>query len=350
MNGNPITDETNPVVSSSGSARTWALTTTIAGAVMATILSYVLITQFFTDVAGLPQWQAYAFGGFLEVCLIAAGLQARARILAGGEAGVLITLTWVFSGISAVLSASHEIVYLTPDGEPILDLTFGSPLTMTIRAVAPLVAAIMWHVLLIGEQHLVSGLPRGYRRHARLMHTYLFAREELRDLTDAGAAEEEIEAARDRLRVARKRVFRSVPVDRYQALLGKHLTALHADFDGSARVERMSEIRKAPAVRAATPRPRIAGARRQVTATVRHSGIPNAELEAATDAATDTATDTADGNSSSSNREARNAAILDLAERAKQGDKTWTYAAIAEHVGCSQRTVGLVIAAAKDGN
>lgn len=336
MNGNPITDETNPIVSSSDSARTWALTTTITGAVMATILSYVLITQFFTDVAGLPQWQAYAFGGFLEVCLIAAGLQARARILAGGEAGVLITLTWVFSGISAVLSASHEIVYLTPDGQPVLDLTFGSPLTMTIRAVAPLVAAIMWHVLLIGEQHLVSGLPRGYRRHARLMHTYLFAREELRDLTDAGAAEEEIEAARDRLRIARKRVFRSVPVDRYQALLGKHLTALHADFDGSARVERMSEIRKP--VQARKPTPRIAGSASS-RQRVLDSGIQNPEPAPSKvpEAGAEAATPVADLDT-----EARNMMIVEMWRQRPR----YTQKEIAARAGVSDRQVRNIVKAA----
>ena|SRR5687767_647874 len=345
MNGNPITDETNPIVSDADAARLWARRVTIAGALMATALSYIFITEFFTDVVHLPTWQAYGFGGFLEVCLVASGLQARSRIHDGAEAGVLLTLTWFFSGLSAALSASHEIVYIV-DGSPVIDLSSGSPMTMSVRAVAPLVAAVMWHLLLIGEKHLVSGQPRGYRRHARLMHDYLFAREEHRDLVAKGAPQERIDAAEDALRAAREKVFRIVPVDRYQVLLGKHIAALHADFEGSNRVERMTEIRQNGQQRAAAPRQRIAGSRRQLTATVRHSGIPNPEPQAATD----TATDTADGNSASSKREARNAAILDLAERAKQGDRTWTYAAIAEHVGCSERTVGLVIAAAKDGN
>lgn len=338
MNGNHIPDETNPIVSSADSARTWALAVTIGGAAMATALSYVFITQFFTDVAGMPLWQAYAFGGFLEVCLVGAGLQARARILDGAEAGVLITLTWVFSGISAALSASHEIVHIGPNGVPVLDLSSGSPLTMIVRAVAPLVAAIMWHLLLIGEKHLVSGLPRGYRRHARLMHTYLFAREELRDLTNTGADPATIEAARDRLRAARKRVFRIVPVDRYQALLGKHLAALHADFEGSARVERMSEIRQPGKPRAATTiSKRIAGAKRQIAAPVPDSGIPNPEPQAATGAAT-----TPGNTPTGLDKEARDLRVLDLAGRE---DPSWTHAAIAAEVGCSERTVRNILAA-----
>lgn len=275
MNGNPITDEANPDASPGNMAHYWALGVTVLGAVMATGLSYIFITQFFVDVAGMPTWQAYGFGGVLEVCLIAAGLQARDRILAGADAGVLITLTWAFSGLSAALSASHEIVHRGADGTPVLDLSSGSPMTMTVRAVAPLVGAVMWHLLLIGEKHLVAGVPRGYRRHARLMHTYLFAREELRDLVESGAPDDLIATARDTLRVARRKVFRVVPVDRYQALLGDHLNALHADFEGSARVERMSEIRKAVPARKALPRTqggttrRIAGTTKVSTETVK---------------------------------------------------------------------------------
>lgn len=266
MNGNPITDEANPSASSGKGAHYWALGVTIAGAVMATALSYVFITQFFIDVAGMPTWQAYAFGGFLEICLIGAGLQARDRILAGADAGILITLTWMFSSLSAALSASHEIVHRGADGVPVLDLSSGSPMTMIVRAVAPLVGAVMWHLLLIGEKHLVSGLPRGYRRHAKLMHTYLFAREELRDLVESGADTDLIDAARDSLRGARRKVFRSVPVDRYQDLLGEHLSALHADFEGSARVDRMSEIRKAVPARKPLPRTE-GGVRRRIAGT-----------------------------------------------------------------------------------
>lgn len=336
MNGNPITDETNPIVSSADSARTWALAVTIGGAAMATALSYVFITQFFTDVAGMPLWQAYAFGGFLEVCLVGAGLQARARILDGAEAGVLITLTWVFSGISAALSASHEIVHVGPNGVPLLDLSSGSPLTMIVRAVAPLVAAVMWHLLLIGEKHLVSGLPRGYRRHARLMHTYLFAREELRDLVDADAEPADIETARAALRAARKRVFRIVPVDRYQSLLGRHLAALHADFEGSARVERMSETRKPGKPTPAAAR-KIAGGRRQIAAPVPDSGIPNPEPGTAAEAATPS------GNTPTGlDKEARDLRVLDLLGRR---DPSWTHAAIAAEVGCSERTVRNIQAA-----
>jgi hypothetical protein len=333
MNGYPNPGEANPIASSPNAARTWALSVTIAGAAMATALSYVFITQFFVDVAGMPLWQAYSFGGFLEVCLVGAGLQARARILDAAEAGVLITLTWVFSGISAALSASHEIVHRGADGTLVLDPTSGSPLTMIVRAVAPLVAAIMWHLLLIGEKHLVSGLPRGYRRHARLMHTYLFAREELRDLVDAGAEPELIAAARDALRSARKRVFRIVPVDRYQALLGKHLAALHADFEGSARVERMSETRKP--VQTRKPAPRIAGAASS-RQRVLDSGIPNPE--AAPDQVPDVEAE-ADG--SNLDAEARNLMIVELWKQRPR----YTQKDIARRAGVSDRTVRTVIKA-----
>lgn len=337
MNGYPNPGEANPIASSPNAAKNWALGVTIAGAAMATALSYIFITQFFIDVAGMELFLAYSFGGFLEVCLIGAGLQARHRILAGAEAGVLITLTWGFSGLSAALSASHEIVHRGPDGVPVLDLSSGSPLTMIVRAVAPLVAAVMWHLLLVGEKHLVSGLPRGYRKHARLMHTYLFAREELRDLTDAGAEPEAISAARDALRVARKRVFRKVPVAQYQALLGEHLAALHADFEGSARVERMSEIRKPAQVR--KPAPRIAGSASSRQRVI-DSGIPNPEsasglvpdVEAEAEAAV-----------SNLDTEARNLMIIDMWQ---QRPRVHTQKEIAKRTGVSDRTVRTVIKAA----
>lgn len=338
MNGHPIPDETaNPIASGSDAAKNWALGVTIAGAAMATSLSYIFITEFFVDVAGMQLWLAFAFGGFLEVCLVGAGLQARHRILAAADAGVLITLTWVFSGISAALSASHEIVHRNADGVPVLDLSSGSPLTMIVRAVAPLVAAVMWHLLLIGEKHMVSGKPRGYRKHTQLMHEYLFAREELRDLTEAEAEPELIAAARDALRSARKRVFRIVPVDTYQALLGEHLSALHADFEGSARVDRMSEIRKPVQARKALPRTE-GGTRRQISASapakprVPDSGFPNPEPEA-------------EAKPVDLDTEARNMTILELS---RQTNPKLSQEEIGARVGVTGRTVRNVLSATKD--
>jgi hypothetical protein len=262
MNGSNQDEKTAPTVDDMlKRARLASRTMTIAAAVMATAISYVFMTQFFTDVVGLPTWQAMAFGGFLELCLLAAGLQARERILADTDAGVLITLTWIFSGTSAVLSASHEVVHRGVDGAPVLDLTAGTPLTLTVRAVAPLTAAVMWHLLLIGEKHMVSGKPRDHRKQRRLdtlyrhlVHVYLLARERHRDLSAMNAEPDTVEAARLDMVAARAEMYRQVPVETIRSLLAARIDVMAADFEGSARVDRMSEIRKAPAPRKALPR------------------------------------------------------------------------------------------------
>lgn len=347
MNGHPNPEEANPIAPVNAKlARRWSLVVTIAAATMATGLSYIFIVQFFVDVTGMPLWQAAGFGGVLEVCLVAAGLQARERILSGADAGVLITLTWVFSGTSAAVSASHEVVTRTADGSVVLDLTSGAPVTMIVRAVAPLAAAVMWHLLLIGEKHMVSGRPRSYRKHAALMHTYMLAREEHRDLAAMGAEAETVESARRAMNAARAEVFRKVPTSSYQLLLEERINAMAADFDGSARVDRMSEVRKPAPVRKplpgterATQRRRVAGPVRKdsASAPVPDSGIRNPEPEAdhpvlavVPEPRTDLDT------------EARNLTILELD---RQGEMTQKE--IAAHVGVTDRTVRNVLAAAK---
>jgi hypothetical protein len=308
---------------------------------MATGLSYIFITQFFLDVAGMVTWQAWAFGGFLEVCLVAAGYQARERILAGADAGVLLTLTWVFSGTSAALSASHEIVQRTADGMLVLDLNSGAPITMIVRAAAPLAAAVMWHLLLVGEKHMTSGKSPRHRRYTRLMHTYMLAREQWRDIADP--EDERAAQAREAMLAARSKVFRTVPVAEYESFLEEWLAALDADYRGSARVDRMSEIRKPTPARKAPPRPEAT--RRQATTPVPDSGIPdhvavetgNMRQPAQAAAPTPVA-----GKPVDLDKEARDLMIREL----DQGGRH-TQAEIAAQVGVSDRTVRNVLAAAK---
>src|SRR5918997_4624236 len=143
----------------------------VVAASIATALAYSGMVLFALEVARMSPAEAYALAGFLEVSLVAVALMARNAALEGRPYGVLLTLTWILSGTSGVFAALHEVA--VPDAS--------TPYMVAFRFVPPLVAALMWHLALVGERHLVTGHTLDERRREHRVHQYVTALELWRD-------------------------------------------------------------------------------------------------------------------------------------------------------------------------
>ncbi|WP_155990620.1 DMT family transporter [Paraoerskovia marina] len=143
----------------------------VIAAFIATALAYSGMVLFGLEVAGMAPMEAYALAGFLEVSLVAVALMARNAALEARPYGVLLTLTWVLSGTSGLFAALHEVA--VPSAT--------TPYMVVFRFIPPLVAALMWHLALVGERHLVTGDTLDERRRERRVHAYVTALEKWRD-------------------------------------------------------------------------------------------------------------------------------------------------------------------------
>ncbi|WP_277208795.1 helix-turn-helix domain-containing protein [Isoptericola croceus] len=182
----------------------------VIAAFIATALAYSGMVLFGLEVAHMTPMEAYALAGFLEVSLVAVALMARNAALEGRPYGVLLTLTWVLSGTSGVFAALHEIAVPTAS----------TPYMVVFRFVPPLVAALMWHLALVGERHLVTGHTLDERRREHRVHQYVTALEMWRDarLDSSGSRRNtrKIRAAHERQRAARDRALKLLTVEDFE--------------------------------------------------------------------------------------------------------------------------------------
>jgi len=153
------------------SADAAAIWLTAAAAVMPTLLSAQGMISVGIDVLGLAPAVAVALAVFLELALVSSALLARAAVLRGRSARADLLATWVFSGVSGLFSATHELVG-PADQAGLRDwqLDARSALAAGVRVAAPLVAAWLWHRILTGDRHDHDTTPtrREAKRH-RLM-------------------------------------------------------------------------------------------------------------------------------------------------------------------------------------
>lgn len=182
----------------------------VIAAFIATALAYSGMVLFGLEVAGMSPVEAYAMAGFLEVSLVAVALMARNAALDGRPYGVLLTLTWILSGTSGVFAALHEVA--VPSAS--------TPYMVVFRFVPPLVAALMWHLALVGERHLVTGHTLDERRRESRVHQYVTALEMWRDarLDSTGSlrSTRTIRAAHRRQRAARDRALKLLTVEDFE--------------------------------------------------------------------------------------------------------------------------------------
>ena len=183
----------------------------VVAAAIATALAYRGMVLFGLDVAGMDPAEAYLLAGFLEVALIAVALMARSAALDGRPYGVLLTLTWILSGTSGLFAALHEVAVLNGS----------TPYMVAFRFVPPLVAALMWHLALVGERHLVTGNTLDERRRERRVHRFIVSAERWRDARrdDAGgrADARRVRAAHRRQQAARDRALKLLAVEEFDA-------------------------------------------------------------------------------------------------------------------------------------
>jgi hypothetical protein len=182
----------------------------VVAATIATALAYSGMVLFGLEVAHMSPLEAYGLAGFLEVSLVAVALMARNAALEGRPYGVLLALTWVLSGTSGVFAALHEIAVPTES----------TPYMVVFRFVPPLVAALMWHLALVGERHMVTGHTLDERRRETRVHGYVTALEQWRDarVDSSGSAADlrKVRAAHQRQRAARDGALKLLTVEDFE--------------------------------------------------------------------------------------------------------------------------------------
>jgi hypothetical protein len=125
-----------------------------ATAVVPTALAAQGMVMVGRDALGLPLGFALALAAFLELALISSALLARACAMAGRPAGADAIAVWVFSAVSGIFSAAHELIG-PPDpatGQRGWQHNSLSLLAAGVRIPAPLVAAWLWERVLVSAR------------------------------------------------------------------------------------------------------------------------------------------------------------------------------------------------------
>jgi hypothetical protein len=212
----------------------------VIAATIATALAYSGMVLFGLEVAHMSPLEAYGLAGFLEISLVAVALMARNAALEGRPYGVLLALTWVLSGTSGLFAALHEIAVPTAS----------TPYMVVFRFVPPLVAALMWHLALVGERHMVTGHTLEERRRELRVHGYVSALEQWRDARadSAGSPADlrKVRAAHERQRSARDAALKLLTVEDFERRMQVWVDRLEAaerhgnrlDLIGASSVKR----------------------------------------------------------------------------------------------------------------
>jgi hypothetical protein len=133
---------------------------------IATSNAYLAMVDFAVDMVGMDRGTAYVIAGVFELSLFTVAVLAREAAKDNRPNGVLLTLTWVLSGASGIFAAIHEY-----------DLGHGIG-AILFRISVPTLAALMWHLALIGERHLATGTTWHDARRQRAMQAMYEAAEE----------------------------------------------------------------------------------------------------------------------------------------------------------------------------
>ncbi len=252
----------------------------VIAATIATALAYSGMVLFGLEVAHMSPLEAYGLAGFLEISLVAVALMARNAALEGRPYGVLLALTWVLSGTSGLFAALHEIAVPTAS----------TPYMVVFRFVPPLVAALMWHLALVGERHMVTGHTLEERRRELRVHGYVSALEQWRDARadSAGSPADlrKVRAAHERQRAARDAALKLLTVEDFERRMQVWVDRLEAaerhgnrlDLIGASSAKRGTARGRAGAAASGAPAPAEASAVVAVGAAVSAATIGPAPL------------------------------------------------------------------------
>lgn len=258
----------------------------VVAATIATALAYSGMVLFGLEVAHMSPLEAYGLAGFLEISLVAVALMARNAALEGRPYGILLTLTWVLSGTSGVFAALHEIAVPTES----------TPYMVVFRFVPPLVAALMWHLALVGERHMVTGHTLDERRRETRVHGYVSALEQWRDarVDSSGSSTDlrKVRAAHQRQRAARDAALKLLTVEDFERRMQVWVDRLEAaerhgnrlDLIGASSVKRGTARGSAEASGAAESSEAAAVVAARTAAPAEARGLETLARESARDA------------------------------------------------------------------
>lgn len=195
----PDNDTTRERTTPTGSGRGLILFGAVSVALISTAAAYVAMVGFGRDVLAMGAINAYAFAGVFELSLVTVALMAREAAQQDRPAQTLLTLTWLLSAASGFFAGWHEI-------------HLGHAATAAaFRFIVPLLAALMWHLALVGDRHLAMERSWSDLRMGSRMHALLATRVEWRRARDT-AVRKRTASSRRKLERAQKRYWRAEAV------------------------------------------------------------------------------------------------------------------------------------------
>lgn len=195
----PDNDTNRERTTPTGSGRGLILFGAVSVALISTAAAYVAMVGFGRDVLAMGAINAYAFAGVFELSLVTVALMAREAAQQDRPAQTLLTLTWLLSAASGFFAGWHEI-------------HLGHAATAAaFRFIVPLLAALMWHLALVGDRHLAMERSWSELRMGARMHALLATRVEWRRARDT-AVRKRTASSRRKLERAQKRYWRAEAV------------------------------------------------------------------------------------------------------------------------------------------
>ena len=211
-------------------AQTHSLRAAAVTAIVPTALAAQGMIVVGQDALGLPAVFAVFLAAFLELALISSALLERASAMAGRPTGADAIAVWIFSAVSGLFSASHELISVGHGpGARTWQLGALNILAAGVRVSAPLVAAWLWERVLVSARR--EAAPRTateIRRDRRLLAFARAAQTLRRLLADQTVSESSIRHARRRYDRRHVALLRHVPATDTQLRvdIGEWLTEL----------------------------------------------------------------------------------------------------------------------------
>jgi hypothetical protein len=220
-----------PDVSAARRAQLLSVRAAAATAVVPTALAAQGMVMVGHDALGLNLVFALALAAFLELALVSSALLARAAAMAGRPAGADAAAVWVFSAVSGLFSAAHELIG-PPDpatGQRGWQHDSLSLLAAGVRVAAPLVAAWLWERVLVSARRQAAARSAAQIRADRRLLAFARSAQTLRRLLKSQtASERHIRGARRRFDRHHVALLRRVPATdpKLRAAIGQWLTEL----------------------------------------------------------------------------------------------------------------------------
>ncbi|MFB7890400.1 hypothetical protein ACFCZ3_20340 [Cellulosimicrobium cellulans] len=149
-------------------AREVATAWTYFAAVLATVLAVQGMVLFWHEVIGMVLWASVILAGVLEFTLVASALWDRVAAMRGRSTRA--TATWIVAAASGILAGIHEVARPLPDGTSAWTFEPFTILAAIARVVPPLLAAWLWHKLLVEAGHEAEGRTMSEVRRSKRMH------------------------------------------------------------------------------------------------------------------------------------------------------------------------------------